>query len=259
MIYQPTPEMRTCTKCHAWKPISEFCRDRSRKDGVHPWCRPCRSARGKSYYAQNRDPISEHRKQHRSEHRDEYRQRSKNYDDAHRDQKRERSKQNYRARRGIILRRQKQRRRTNPAIFQERIRQWKLANPEKTNAYQQRRLARRRNLPSNFTPAEWRRCLDYFGHCCAVCGKPAGLWSKIAIDHWIPISDPRPDNPGTVTLNIIPLCHAAKGGQGGCNNDKLNRDPIEWLYGTFDKARADAIMARVNTYFEWVRQQDSHQ
>ncbi len=33
--------MKTCTKCKIEKELSEFCRDRSQKDGLHYRCRDC--------------------------------------------------------------------------------------------------------------------------------------------------------------------------------------------------------------------------
>lgn len=35
---------KTCTKCRETKPISDFYRDRNRKDGRQPWCKPCANA-----------------------------------------------------------------------------------------------------------------------------------------------------------------------------------------------------------------------
>jgi hypothetical protein len=71
------------------------------------------------------------------------------------------------------------------------------------------------------------------------------------MDHWIALSDPRPDNPGTVPTNIVPLCH----GIGGCNNRKSNRDPVEFLETEFGVRRARQILTRINAYFAWVKEQ----
>lgn len=110
-------------------------------------------------------------------------------------------------------------------------------------AARHRRRARKHNLSDTFTSADWQRALDYFGGCCAVCGRPVGLWHTIAADHWIPLSSP--DCPGTVPTNIIPLCH----GVSGCNNSKLNAEPTDWLVRKFGKRKAKKIMAHIETYF----------
>jgi hypothetical protein len=45
----------TCTKCGATKPLSTFAVDRSKKRGHKSWCKACDNARGKAYYAANRE------------------------------------------------------------------------------------------------------------------------------------------------------------------------------------------------------------
>ncbi len=114
----------------------------------------------------------------------------------------------------------------------------------------QRRRSRERAVFVNYSQNDWQRALDYFGGCCAVCGRPPGLWHKMAMDHWIPISSL--DCPGTIPLNIVPLCHGA----GGCNNSKSNKDALSWLVDQFGEHKAKKILTRIEAYFERVRQQD---
>lgn len=139
----------------------------------------------------------------------------------------------------------------------EYYRNWKRANPERyrylRNTGNARRYARIKSLPADFTAADWEHCLEYWNYRCCICGNPAGLWHVIAQEHWIPLSDPRPDNPGTVPSNILPMCHTMKDGEGGCNNSKHNRDPIVWLNERLGKHRAQEILTRIEAYFEWVR------
>lgn len=119
------------------------------------------------------------------------------------------------------------------------------------NIYWHKRRALQRQLPMNFTDDDWQRALDYFNGCCAVCGRPRGLWHTLAKDHWIPLSSPCPDNPGTVPTNIVPLC----GGVGGCNESKNNRDATEWLRWRFGKRKARQTLKRIEEYFAWVTEQ----
>jgi hypothetical protein len=122
----------------------------------------------------------------------------------------------------------------------------KKKNPQARAAEKQRRRATAKGLPNAFTQSDWRSALSYFNNCCAVCGRQPGLWHTLAADHWIPVNDPRPDNPGTVPTNIVPLCH----GHGGCNNAKASRDPMEWLVDKFGKRKAARIAKRIAAYFE---------
>lgn len=112
-----------------------------------------------------------------------------------------------------------------------------------------RRRARVRALPHQWSAADWNKCLDYWGSCCAVCGKPSGLWNKLVRDHWQPVTK----GGATAPDNIVPLCHSFPGGEGGCNNSKGNRDPMDWLTEKFGKRKAKQIIARIEAYFDYIR------
>jgi hypothetical protein len=49
--------MKTCTKCNELKALTEFHRDKSRKDGLANRCKPCVIAFVKKYYVANRDKV----------------------------------------------------------------------------------------------------------------------------------------------------------------------------------------------------------
>lgn len=143
----------------------------------------------------------------------------------------------------------------NPMPYRQRAQAWVKAHPiqAKRNAVAgwHKRAARKRLLPDTLTTSEWKRAIEHFHGCCAVCGRQSDdLFGThtIAADHWIPLSSP--DCPGTVAWNIVPLCH----GVGGCNNSKNSKDPVEWLKGKFGKRHAAEILARINTYLEEVKQ-----
>jgi hypothetical protein len=120
-----------------------------------------------------------------------------------------------------------------------------------------RRRAAERNLPNNWTPADMTYALDYFGGCCAYCGRPLnGIFHMMAFDHYIAVNDKRADNPGTVPTNMLPACHARKDAPAGtpaCNNGKHNKPPEVWLVERFGKRKAATIIARIEAFFETVR------
>lgn len=124
-----------------------------------------------------------------------------------------------------------------------RSREWRARDPNAYRAVVQRRLARKRALPDAFTHVDWQTALTHFGGSCAVCDRPPGLWHTLAMDHWIPLTDP--NCPGTVPTNIVPLCH----GTDGCNNSKHSREPKDWLISKFGPAKAARILARIEAYF----------
>ncbi len=138
-------------------------------------------------------------------------------------------------------------RKRNPGQNTSNAAKWRKDNPVRTRAIKSRRRAKERGLPTAFTADDWKRALDHFNHCCAVCGRSQGLWHTLAADHWIPVTSP--DCPGTVPENIVPLCH----GHGGCNNSKSNHEPIEWLINQVGKKKAQLISERISQYFDLVR------
>lgn len=59
---------KRCSKCREIKPIDEFCRDRSSKDGRFCHCRDCR----RRYNEANRERRREYNQQYYREHRSRY-------------------------------------------------------------------------------------------------------------------------------------------------------------------------------------------
>ena len=57
--------MRACNKCGDHKPLNDFARNAKAKDGLHPWCKPCKASAARAWYA-NTKPAR--RVQHRSKH-----------------------------------------------------------------------------------------------------------------------------------------------------------------------------------------------
>jgi ribosomal protein L37AE/L43A len=120
--------------------------------------------------------------------------------------------------------------------------------PVKPTPYYEQYRSRKRSLPNTFTARDWQRALDYWGHCCAVCGRPRGLWHTLSQDHWIPLT--HPDCPGTTPSNMLPLCC----GTDGCNNSKGSKHPRVWLKEKFGTRRATRKWAEIEAYFAFVRE-----
>lgn len=141
----------------------------------------------------------------------------------------------------------------------KRIAQLQITNPEKYRNSERIRTERRRTikegLPVDFTVSDWEACLEYWSGCCCICGRAPGLWNSIVQEHWIAVSDTRPDNPGTVPWNILPMCHATRGstGLGACNQSKKAKDPVVWLEKYLGKRAAKKKIAEIEAYFTSVR------
>lgn len=132
-------------------------------------------------------------------------------------------------------------------------RDWNARNPENVRANkrmsEQRRKARKLQLPNDFTNDDWLYALDYFKGRCAICGRIAIDDLIISMDHWIPMCDKSPDNPGNVPSNIIPLCC----GTNGCNNVKKHRDARTWLLEQYGSKLAQQHYERIMEFFKTVR------
>lgn len=237
--------LKRCAMCDEVKPatVEYFSRDSRRDLGLQPKCKACNKAyrqaniehrirTQKEWYRLNVDAVRERAKARRSEtihaqrlynarNRDRIRKRSRAY--------RERKKEQLREYNRMY-------RRNNKHIFV---------------AKDNRRAARKRELPCNFTGHHWQICLEYWHGCCAVCGNQLrDLFGDVEphADHWIPLSYKGSDNPGTVASNIVCLCSQ-------CNLSKNDKDAKEWLIQRYEKRKAREILKRITTYFEWIKQQ----
>lgn len=200
----------------------------------------------KRYCAQYAEQLREKRRKHYADNAETYRERARQYHRDNTDAENER-KQRYRANNPEKVREKNRKYREESRWFEknkEYMRQWVYDNPEKVRVYHSRYVAKRRSLPDTLTDAEWQGTLAHFNGCCAVCGRPVGLWHTLAADHWVPLSSP--ECPGTVAWNMVPLCH----GDGGCNNSKHARNATEWAVWKFGKRKGMAIVRRIETYLK---------
>lgn len=217
------------------------------------------AARKAKYNREHRAEISRRRAKHYAENREKERQRSIKYQNEHREELSRKNAERYRANREKERQKNAERYIAHRADRIERSNAYYHKNQEQCRArnlrhYRQhkpvyilsslRRRARKRSLPDAFSVEDKLFALDYFHYCCAACGRPQGFWHTLAMDHWIPLSNP--DCPGTVPENMVPLCH----GIGGCNNTKHDKNPEEWLAKYFSKRKAREIARRVQEFFE---------
>lgn len=235
-----TTSERRCYKCKEYFPETSeyFPRVKGKLAYI---CKPCNQKHAEDWIAQNREKYLEKKRLWRERNREKLRKQESDRYWAERDNKLEYARQYRETHRGIL---------------REKTKQYFTQNPQVLKQQNRRRKSRMRNLPHTFTEAQECQMLAYWDYKCAGCGKHAGIWIKLVPDHWIAISDPRPDNPGTVATNMIPLCHSKPGipaGESCCNESKKNKPAYEWLVQRFGKRKADQIMKRIQAYFEWVK------
>lgn len=240
MLYEPIPD-KCCKKCGQWFPRTTefFYAAKSCRDKLHNTCKRCMC---KEQYAKS-DKVKA-----RARVREFYREDPARYMAYNSPEGRNAISRRYRKRYPDRTRTSKNASRArNAAHYNAYDKHYRATHPEQGKATYQRRQARKRELPDDFTADDWQFALDYFDHHCAICERPKGLWHTLAADHWIPLT--AIGCPGTVPTNIIPLCQ----GESGCNNSKSNSMPLDWLTLKFGPRKARQILARIETYFEIVK------
>lgn len=253
--------MKRCPKCGEWKPREAFYRDTARADGLQSCCKVCREDRRRVYRAENAERIRDQKREYAAANAERIREYNRQYSATNREHKAEYNRQ-YHAENAthIAVRKaryydaNKQERRRYGRVYS---RAYRVKNPDYTRSYRilspeagrlakQRRRARKLSLPDTFTPADWQYALDAFGGCCAVCGRPPGLWHTLAADHWVPLSK----GGGTTPDNIVPLCHSLRDGEGSCNPSKHGRDALEWLMEKYGPRKGRAIFKRIQAWLD---------
>lgn len=197
------------------------------KDGMYGACRCCRRKKQHQWHESNRDKVSARGKEWYQDNKPGKLAKSKVWASEH------------------------------PEQMKAYIQKWKENNPD---AYKQavktgnqRRRARQLGLPEDFTKDDWQHALAYFNNRCAVCGCTPDFWTNLAMDHWIPLSNP--NSLGTVKKNIVPLCNTRVDrkkpvGILACNQSKKEKHPEEWLVKRFGKRKAKQILKRIHAYFD---------
>jgi hypothetical protein len=151
----PDHAMKRCRKCGEVKPLGQFTRDRSKRDGRRASCGKCERERDRRRYPERRDEHLEYFRQYYLDNGEALREYQRQYRAANPEKLRERDRRYYQDNREAI------------AVKQ---RQWEDANREKLREQARRRAARLREA-----------VLEHYGRVCAC----PGCYSteNLVIDH----------------------------------------------------------------------------
>jgi len=154
MVYR----VKICSKCNIEQPTENFDKGKSRKDGLHHWCKTCH----KEYYKANRERIAE-------------------YYDANRERKAEYDKEHYKANRERKLEHYKANRERNLSYAKEYYKTPSGKAARKNANYKRR--AKNKEALGKITPAVVEHLYRLYPRC--LC---CGTEDNLSIDHIIPLS-----------------------------------------------------------------------
>lgn len=181
--------MKRCSGCKKEKPVSEYGKNRTRKDGLQHCCKECRrqraalnrdeiNAKRTAYYAENRDKILAQQAQYRSEHQEELRA----YQARYRAENPEKS-------RAAVVRWHKR----NPERVKEIKATSRAKNPQASRSNCQKRRAQKNGAPL-IQKTDLATVAKRSKYCCGICGGKVDMKLRVpdrmapTEDHIIPLS-----------------------------------------------------------------------
>ena len=125
-------QLKRCSKCGEERPLEEFYKDKTRKDGRHSLCKTCSNQRMKLYYQKNSEEIKNRARNWQKNNRGKRNASTKKWKDKHRDEVRAAGREYYRENKHIYDRY----RALNKDILNEKRRIWVSKNKEKVKIRQ---------------------------------------------------------------------------------------------------------------------------
>jgi 5-methylcytosine-specific restriction endonuclease McrA len=181
---------KICTSCLNVKPLKEFYKDITRKDGHSTRCKECHKKSVKKWQMNNKET---------------FRKINREWKQIHKKQHSEQSKKRARANPEKIRAIAKRSREKHP----ETRKKWQKKNKDKLRNYTAARKARLAGNGGELTVEEWYAILDFYGHKCLCCGRDD---VKLTMDHVLPIFHGGKHSAD----NVQPLC-------GPCNSRKKDK------------------------------------
>lgn len=179
-------ETKICSRCKIGKPISEFYKDKRRKNGLHSECKQCDKIYSKQWISKNPEKRKNILKRYKINHPDKVKASAKKWQQSH------------------------------PEYSKASVYRYRIKYPEKLSMANKKLKAKRKGALGSHTLNQWEELKKRYSYCCAICGRQepfTDLWyPKLTEDHIIPISK----GGSNYIENIQPLCIK-------CNNKKSNK------------------------------------
>lgn len=197
--------LKECSSCKNILPRNAifFHREKQSEDGLRGQCKECRSDYNKKHRKRNKKRIAKYKRQHYKNNKESYREWGRRHRKENIDSYREREKR-YRE--------------EHQEWYREYEKSYRKINSAKIKRIQQRRRAKKLNLPHTLTVKDWKQALEFFNNRCSYCSTSQNKLSEtLQQEHIISVKN----NGGYVKENIIPACSC-------CNKSKSSRDMEEW-------------------------------
>jgi 5-methylcytosine-specific restriction endonuclease McrA len=188
---------KTCSQCHTTKPVTEFNKQRSQKDGLRPYCTLCHRAMSQAWYQQHPQEAKQYRAAWYQRNRLKVIERAAAYKMQLKEQDPE--KETTRLRNW---------QRMNVVKVKQRNKQWKTHNPDKRQDQGQRRRARQRHAP-RIDKVDRRAIIERDQSICHLCGKKVSP-PEMSLDHLIPLF-----HHGEHTARNLAVAHISCNSQRG--------------------------------------------
>ena len=215
-MFAPT---KHCPKCGVTKVLSEYYRERGRKDGLASHCKQCRAAYGRKYRTLNSERVRVQQAKWSANNPDYWAKHRctsgypRKYKAMHKERIATQGAKYYAKNRAAKLAYQARRRAAHPEKAKERDARWRRENPEKNRASTNRYRARKRNAAGDATAEQITGRWEVYGSTCYICGAIAE-----ATDHVKPIAAGGSNFPA----NLRPICQH-------CNSVKHSTWPYDFV------------------------------
>lgn len=193
--------MKTCNRCGETKPITEFGKSASTRDGLNYWCKHCNSIAATKWAAANRDKVNAAKAKRYAENPDLVKAHNAKWAAGNADRVRA-YKAKWRA--------------ENPERQKALVAKWAAENPEARRIHSQNRRARKRANGGRLSPGLADKLFKLQRGKCACCH--VSIDNGNHLDHVIPVALEGPNEDWNMQL----LCAT-------CNLSKGARHPVEFM------------------------------
>ena len=199
---------KICGKCSGTKQITDFYKDKGKKDGHRSECKECTRRKNRQYYEENGNAVRENVRLYRLNNLECVQGRKREYNQRYREENRE-----------LIRQRGREYRLANLDSIRKRIREYGKSNPERNRAKKSRRRQRltvHMDETDRLLSVEWRKAIA--NDPCAYCNQHS---TEMHDDHVVPLARGGTDHWWNLVRACAP-CNWAKA-------DKTTEDFLEYL------------------------------